>query len=200
MVQVEQRVEPAKKAAQVLHKKLQACMQSPVGLEAERRMVKKLPLMLLSISMAESLKDFDAQSSIRRVLEMCCFMEKRLATMLADFELTVEKEVLEPLNKLSEVRNLTALERTRRAPAGRGRVLCRPLWFEHAALMDSSLPTHLCLISCSFWNCRRIITRNPTSSWTETSASSKRTTARKVSAAAAHHHFLPRRKQAFNLI
>ncbi|XP_023196942.1 SH3 domain-binding protein 1-like [Xiphophorus maculatus] len=101
LVQVEQRVEPAKKAAQVLHKKLQACMQSPVGLEAERRM-KKLPLMLLSISMAESLKDFDAQSSIRRVLEMCCFMEKRLATMLADFELTVEKEVLEPLNKLSE--------------------------------------------------------------------------------------------------
>ncbi|XP_054914062.1 SH3 domain-binding protein 1 [Poeciliopsis prolifica] len=101
LVQVEQRVEPAKKAAQALHKKLQACMQSPVGLEAERRM-KKLPLMLLSISMAESLKDFDAQSSIRRVLEMCCFMEKMLATMLADFELTVEKEVLEPLNKLSE--------------------------------------------------------------------------------------------------
>ncbi|XP_014894235.1 SH3 domain-binding protein 1 [Poecilia latipinna] len=101
LVQVEQRVEPAKKAAQVLHKKLLACMQSPVGLEAERRM-KKLPLMLLSISMAESLKDFDAQSSIRRVLEMCCFMEKMLATMLADFELTVEKEVLEPLNKLSE--------------------------------------------------------------------------------------------------
>ncbi|XP_038156953.1 SH3 domain-binding protein 1 [Cyprinodon tularosa] len=101
LVQVEQRVEPAKKAAQVLHKKLQACMLSPLGLEAERRM-KKLPLMLLSISMAESLKDFDAQSSIRRVLEMCCFMEKMLASMLADFEMTVEKEVLEPLNKLSE--------------------------------------------------------------------------------------------------
>ncbi|KAM4525956.1 SH3 domain-binding protein 1 [Fundulus diaphanus] len=101
LVQVEQRVEPAKKAAQVLHKKLQACMTSPLGLEAEKRM-KKLPLMLLSISMAESLKDFDAQSSIRRVLEMCCFMEKMLASMLADFEMTVEKEVLEPLNKLSE--------------------------------------------------------------------------------------------------
>uniref|UniRef100_A0A3Q1FPE6 SH3-domain binding protein 1 n=1 Tax=Acanthochromis polyacanthus TaxID=80966 RepID=A0A3Q1FPE6_9TELE len=63
---------------------------------------KKLPLMLLSISMAESLKDFDAESSIRRVLEMCCFMEKMLANMLADFEVKVEKEVLEPLNKLSE--------------------------------------------------------------------------------------------------
>lgn len=35
---------------------------------------------------------------------MCCFMEKMLASMLADFEVKVEKEVLEPLNKLSEVR------------------------------------------------------------------------------------------------
>ncbi|XP_023251328.1 SH3 domain-binding protein 1-like isoform X2 [Seriola lalandi dorsalis] len=101
LVMVEQRVEPAKKAAQVLHKKLQCCMQSQLGLEAEKRM-KKLPLMLLSISMAESLKDFDAESSIRRVLEMCCFMEKMLANMLADFEMKLEKEVLEPLNKLSE--------------------------------------------------------------------------------------------------
>ncbi|KAF7649457.1 hypothetical protein LDENG_00141050 [Lucifuga dentata] len=98
---VEQRVEPARKAAQVLHKKLQGCLQSQLGLEAEKRM-KKLPLMLLSISMAESLKDFDAESSIRRVLEMCCFMEKMLASMLADFEMKVEKDVLEPLNKLSE--------------------------------------------------------------------------------------------------
>lgn len=86
---MEQRVEPAKKAAQLVHKKLQGCMQSQPGLEAEKRMVckrdepdqtleacascltrtlspqKKLPLMLLSISMAESLKDFDAESSIR---------------------------------------------------------------------------------------------------------------------------------------
>ncbi|KAM6896834.1 SH3 domain-binding protein 1 [Xenentodon cancila] len=101
LVRVEQRVEPAKKAAQVLHKKLQGCMQSQPGLDAEKRM-KKLPLMLLSISMAETLKDFDADSSIRRVLEMCCFMEKMLANLLADFEVKMEKEVLEPLNKLSE--------------------------------------------------------------------------------------------------
>lgn len=35
---------------------------------------------------------------------MCCFMEKMLANMLAEFEMKVEKGVLEPLNKLSEVR------------------------------------------------------------------------------------------------
>nr|XP_019938980.1 PREDICTED: SH3 domain-binding protein 1-like [Paralichthys olivaceus] len=100
-MKVEQRVEPAKKAAQVVYKKLQGCMQSQPGLEAERRM-KKLPLMLLSVSIAESLKDFDAESSIRKVLEMCCFMEKMLASMLADFEMKLEREVLVPLNKLSE--------------------------------------------------------------------------------------------------
>ncbi|XP_071250139.1 SH3 domain-binding protein 1-like isoform X3 [Salvelinus alpinus] len=101
LVMVEQRVEPAKKAAQVIHKKLLGCLQSQLGLDTERRM-KKLPLMLLSVSMAESFKDFDADSSIRKVLEMCCFMENHLAKMLAEFELKLEKEVLEPLNKLSE--------------------------------------------------------------------------------------------------
>uniref|UniRef100_A0A3P8X1T4 SH3-domain binding protein 1 n=1 Tax=Cynoglossus semilaevis TaxID=244447 RepID=A0A3P8X1T4_CYNSE len=102
LVKVEQRVEPTKKATQVLHKKLLGCMQSQPSLETERRMVKKLPLMLLSVSMAESLKDLDAESSIRRVLEMCCFMEKMLANLLTDFEMKLEREVLEPLNKLSE--------------------------------------------------------------------------------------------------
>ncbi|XP_031691172.1 SH3 domain-binding protein 1 [Oncorhynchus kisutch] len=101
LVMVEQRVEPAKKAAQVIHKKLLGCLQSQLGLDTERRM-KKLPLMLLSVSMAESFKDFDADSSIRKVLEMCCFMENHLAKTLAEFELKLEKEVLEPLNKLSE--------------------------------------------------------------------------------------------------
>ena len=95
-------MEPAKKAAQLLYKKLQCCLQSQQGLDMERRMVtftfplsslnldphadrpyssiyevfdclisfsfytqKKLPLMLLSISMAESVKDFDGDSSFR---------------------------------------------------------------------------------------------------------------------------------------
>lgn len=101
LVIVEPRVEPAKKAAQLLYKKLQGCLQSQQGLDFEKRM-KKLPLMLLSVGMAESFKDFDGDSSFRKVLEMCCFIEKNLAHMQADFEIKLEKEVLEPLNKLSE--------------------------------------------------------------------------------------------------
>ncbi|KAI5103232.1 SH3 domain-binding protein 1 isoform X1, partial [Silurus meridionalis] len=101
LVLVEQRVEPTRKAAQIIHKKLVGCLQSQQGLDSEKRM-KKLPLMLLSVSMAESFKDFDGESSIRRVLEMCCFIQNILAQTLADFEVKLEKDVLEPLNKLSE--------------------------------------------------------------------------------------------------
>ncbi|XP_059388089.1 SH3 domain-binding protein 1 [Carassius carassius] len=101
LVLVEQRVEPAKKAAQIIYKKLVGCLQSQQGLDPERRM-KKLPLMMLSVSMAESFKDFDGDSSIRKVLEMCCFMQNFLARTLSDFEMKLEKEVLVPLNKLSE--------------------------------------------------------------------------------------------------
>ncbi|KPP69286.1 SH3 domain-binding protein 1-like, partial [Scleropages formosus] len=100
-VKMEQRIEPTKKAAHIIHKRLSGCLQSQLGLDAEKR-TKKLPLMMLSMSMAESLKDFDGDSPIRRVLEMCCFMQTLLAKTLADFEVQLEKEVLEPLIKLSE--------------------------------------------------------------------------------------------------
>jgi len=41
---VEQRVEPAKKAAQIIHKKLVGCLQSQQGLDSERRMVSWPPI------------------------------------------------------------------------------------------------------------------------------------------------------------
>ncbi|KAL2078060.1 hypothetical protein ACEWY4_025745 [Coilia grayii] len=101
LVLVEQRVEPTRKAAHIIYKKLLACLQSQQGLDADKRM-KKLPLMLLYFSMADCLKDLDAESSIRRVLEICCSVQCFLAQTLSDFELKLEKEVLEPLHKLSE--------------------------------------------------------------------------------------------------
>uniref|UniRef100_A0A8C8JLS4 SH3-domain binding protein 1 n=1 Tax=Oncorhynchus tshawytscha TaxID=74940 RepID=A0A8C8JLS4_ONCTS len=91
LVMVEQRVEPAKKAAQVIHKKLLGCLQSQLGLDTERRMVKSILFHLSPLTL-----------DLKKVLEMCCFMESHLAATLSDFELKLEKEVLEPLNKLSE--------------------------------------------------------------------------------------------------
>uniref|UniRef100_A0A674IHQ3 SH3 domain binding protein 1 n=1 Tax=Terrapene triunguis TaxID=2587831 RepID=A0A674IHQ3_9SAUR len=61
-----------------------------------------LPLMALSITMAESFKELDTDSSLGRALEMSCFIQSMLAKVLSEFEITLERDVLQPLNKLSE--------------------------------------------------------------------------------------------------
>uniref|UniRef100_A0A8B9SU89 SH3 domain-binding protein 1 n=1 Tax=Anas platyrhynchos TaxID=8839 RepID=A0A8B9SU89_ANAPL len=88
---IEQRIEP----------RLQACLQGHCGSEMDKR-VKKLPLMALSMTMAESFKELDTDSSLGKALEMGCCIQSSLAKILAEFEITVERDVLQPLNKLSE--------------------------------------------------------------------------------------------------
>ncbi|XP_019370791.1 PREDICTED: SH3 domain-binding protein 1 isoform X1 [Gavialis gangeticus] len=101
LLQIEQRIEPAKKAAHNVSKRLQACLQGQSGSEVDKR-VKKLPLMALSVTMAESFKELDSDSSMGKALEMSCFIQSNLAKVLAEFEIALEREVLQPLNKLSE--------------------------------------------------------------------------------------------------
>uniref|UniRef100_A0A8V5FQW7 Uncharacterized protein n=1 Tax=Melopsittacus undulatus TaxID=13146 RepID=A0A8V5FQW7_MELUD len=100
-LQIEQRIEPAKRAAHSVSKRLQACLQGQCGSEMDKR-VKKLPLMALSTTMAESFKELDTESSLGRALEMGCCIESSLAKILAEFEIILERDVLQPLNKLSE--------------------------------------------------------------------------------------------------
>ncbi|NXV79878.1 3BP1 protein, partial [Atlantisia rogersi] len=99
--QIEQRIEPAKRAAHSVSKRLQACLQGQYGSEMEKR-VKKLPLMALSMTMAESFKELDTESSLGKALEMGCCIQSSLAKILAEYEITLEHDVLQPLNKLSE--------------------------------------------------------------------------------------------------
>ncbi|XP_053866929.1 SH3 domain-binding protein 1 [Malaclemys terrapin pileata] len=101
LLQIEQRIEPAKRAAHNVSKRLQACLQGQCGADMDKR-VKKLPLMALSITMAESFKELDTDSSLGRALEMSCFIQSMLAKVLSEFEITLERDVLQPLNKLSE--------------------------------------------------------------------------------------------------
>nr|XP_038043016.1 SH3 domain-binding protein 1 [Anas platyrhynchos] len=101
LLQIEQRIEPAKRAAHSVSKRLQACLQGHCGSEMDKR-VKKLPLMALSMTMAESFKELDTDSSLGKALEMGCCIQSSLAKILAEFEITVERDVLQPLNKLSE--------------------------------------------------------------------------------------------------
>ncbi|KFO95947.1 SH3 domain-binding protein 1, partial [Calypte anna] len=63
---------------------------------------KKMPLMALSMTMAESFKELDTESSLGKALEMGCCIQSSLAKILAEFEITLEHDVLQPLNKLSE--------------------------------------------------------------------------------------------------
>ncbi|NWX58575.1 3BP1 protein, partial [Promerops cafer] len=99
--QIEQRIEPAKRAAHSVSKRLQACLQGQCGSEMDKR-VKKLPLMALSMAMAESFKELDTESSLGKALEMGCCIQSSLAKIVAEFEIALEHYVLQPLNKLSE--------------------------------------------------------------------------------------------------
>ncbi|NXV99466.1 3BP1 protein, partial [Fregetta grallaria] len=99
--QIEQRIEPAKRAAHNVSKRLQACLQGQCGSEMDKR-VKKLPLMALSMTMAESFKELDTESSLGKALEMGCCIQSSLAKILAEFEIALERDILQPLNKLSE--------------------------------------------------------------------------------------------------
>ncbi|XP_064511103.1 SH3 domain-binding protein 1 [Pseudopipra pipra] len=101
LLQIEQRIEPAKRAAHNVSKRLQACLQGQCGSEMDKR-VKKLPLMALSTAMAESFKELDTESSLGKALEMGCCIQSSLAKILAEFEIALEHSVLQPLNKLSE--------------------------------------------------------------------------------------------------
>nr|XP_045009440.1 SH3 domain-binding protein 1 isoform X2 [Jaculus jaculus] len=64
--------------------------------------VKKLPLMALSTTMAESFKELDPDSSMGKALEMSCAIQNQLARILAEFEMSLERDVLQPLSRLSE--------------------------------------------------------------------------------------------------
>ncbi|XP_077791727.1 SH3 domain-binding protein 1 [Podarcis muralis] len=101
LLQIEQRIEPAKRAAHNVQKRLLACLQGQYGADMDKR-VKKLPLMALSMTMAESFKELDTDSSLGKALEMSCFIQTMLARILAEFEMALERDVLQPLNKLSE--------------------------------------------------------------------------------------------------
>ncbi|XP_057243970.1 SH3 domain-binding protein 1 isoform X4 [Malurus melanocephalus] len=101
LLQIEQRIEPAKRAAHSVAKRLQACLQGQYGSEMDKR-VKKLPLMTLSTAMAESFKELDPESSLGKALEMGCCIQSLLAKIVAEFEIALEHNVLQPLNKLSE--------------------------------------------------------------------------------------------------
>uniref|UniRef100_A0A8B9SYV0 Rho GTPase-activating protein 44 n=1 Tax=Anas platyrhynchos TaxID=8839 RepID=A0A8B9SYV0_ANAPL len=102
LLQVEKRLELVKQVSHSTHKKLTACLQGQQGVDADKRS-KKLPLTTLAQCLMEGSAVLGDDSLLGKMLRLCGEAEDKLAQELIQFELQVEKDVIEPLFVLAEV-------------------------------------------------------------------------------------------------
>ncbi|XP_029944645.1 rho GTPase-activating protein 17b isoform X3 [Salarias fasciatus] len=102
LLQIERRMDTVRSVSHNMHKKLAACMQGQLGTDNERRQ-KKLPLTALSQAMQEGGGQLGDESLIGKMMDVCGEAESHLAAELLQHEVTVERDILEPLNQLAEV-------------------------------------------------------------------------------------------------
>ncbi|XP_037611251.1 rho GTPase-activating protein 44-like isoform X5 [Sebastes umbrosus] len=107
LLQVEKRLELVKQVSHSTHKKLTACLQGQQGVEVEKKSVrspsKKLPLTTLAQCMVEGAAVLGDESLLGKMLKLCGETQDKLAHELILFELTIERDVVEPLYDLAEV-------------------------------------------------------------------------------------------------
>ncbi|KAM9715745.1 LOW QUALITY PROTEIN: rho GTPase-activating protein 44-like [Menidia menidia] len=107
LLQVEKRLELVKQVSHSTHKKLTACLQGQQGVDVEKKSVrspsKKLPLTTLAQCLVEGAAVLGDESLLGKMLKLCGETQERLAQELILFELTIERDVIEPLYDLSEV-------------------------------------------------------------------------------------------------
>ncbi|KAM3916337.1 rho GTPase-activating protein 17 isoform 2-T2 [Leptodactylus fuscus] len=102
LLNIERRLDTVRLVCHNTHKKLQSCLQVPSAADPEKR-YKKLPLMGVSQSLMEGCLQLSDETLLGKTLQSCGDAEQRLAQELAQHELQVEKDILEPLNQLTEV-------------------------------------------------------------------------------------------------
>ncbi|XP_054860459.1 rho GTPase-activating protein 44-like isoform X2 [Amphiprion ocellaris] len=107
LLQVEKRLELVKQVSHSTHKKLTACLQGQQGVDVDKKSVrspsKKLPLTTLAQCMVEGAAVLGDESLLGKMLKLCGETQDRLAQELILFELTIERDVIEPLYDLAEV-------------------------------------------------------------------------------------------------
>uniref|UniRef100_A0AAV2LIJ0 Rho GTPase-activating protein 44 n=1 Tax=Knipowitschia caucasica TaxID=637954 RepID=A0AAV2LIJ0_KNICA len=107
LLQVEKRLELVKQVSHSTHKKLTACLQGQQGVEVDKKSVrspsKKLPLTTLAQCMVEGSAVLGDDSLLGKMLKLCGDTQDKLAQELITFELTIERDVVEPLYDLAEV-------------------------------------------------------------------------------------------------
>nr|XP_043869800.1 rho GTPase-activating protein 44-like isoform X6 [Solea senegalensis] len=107
LLQVEKRLELVKQVSHSTHKKLTACLQGQQGVDVEKKSVrspsKKLPLTTLAQCMVDGAAVLGDESLLGKMLKLCGDTQERLAQELIEFEVTIERDVIEPLYDLAEV-------------------------------------------------------------------------------------------------
>nr|XP_020460313.1 rho GTPase-activating protein 44-like isoform X3 [Monopterus albus] len=107
LLQVEKRLELVKQVSHSTHKKLTACLQGQQGVDVDKKAVrspsKKLPLTTLAQCMVDGAAVLGDESLLGKMLKLCGETQERLAQELILFELTIERDVIEPLYELAEV-------------------------------------------------------------------------------------------------
>uniref|UniRef100_A0A8C3VNB7 Rho GTPase-activating protein 17 n=1 Tax=Catagonus wagneri TaxID=51154 RepID=A0A8C3VNB7_9CETA len=101
LLQIERRLDTVRSMCHHSHKRLMACFQGQHGTDAERRH-KKLPLTALAQNMQEASTQLE-DSLLGKMLETCGDAENQLALELAQHEVFVEKEIVDPLYGIAEV-------------------------------------------------------------------------------------------------
>ncbi|KAM4024582.1 LOW QUALITY PROTEIN: rho GTPase-activating protein 17-like [Anomaloglossus baeobatrachus] len=102
LLTIERRMDAVRFVCHNAHKKIMACLQVPPATDPEKR-YKKLPLMGVSQSLNEGCAQLSDETLLGKTLFSCGDAEQRLAQELSQHEFVIEKDVLEPLNMLTEV-------------------------------------------------------------------------------------------------
>ncbi|XP_044158847.1 rho GTPase-activating protein 17 isoform X2 [Bufo gargarizans] len=102
LLTIEKRLDTVRFVCHNAHKKILGCLQVQPGTDPEKR-YKKLPLMGVSQSLMEGCAQLSDETLVGKTLYSCGDAEQRLAQELSQHEFQIEKDVLEPLNQLTEV-------------------------------------------------------------------------------------------------
>ncbi|KAJ7306004.1 hypothetical protein JRQ81_010370 [Phrynocephalus forsythii] len=101
LLQIERRLDTVRSVCHNSCKRLVACLHGQYGTDAEKRH-KKVPLTAFAQSMQEGAQQLSDETLLGKMLETCGEAESKLAMELSHHEVQVEKDILEPLNLLTE--------------------------------------------------------------------------------------------------
>ncbi|XP_042336690.1 rho GTPase-activating protein 17 isoform X3 [Sceloporus undulatus] len=101
LLQIERRLDTVRSVCHNSCKRLVVCLHGQYGTDAEKRH-KKLPLTAFAQNMQEGALQLSDETLLGKMLETCGEAENKLAMELSHHEVQVEKDILEPLNQLTE--------------------------------------------------------------------------------------------------